>query len=252
MKNSRDTLTNPEQIVYDFFKGFSKSERLVWNDLIKSLKERKNALKFIKFQEKFRKSVTKSYELKRYFESKGDILMKIFSGVMLAATWALIIVCIPLAKAEIPTAVFYSRFFPIFIIYLIILLLLPARIFGRFTKDGYDVYLKLRNFRKFMTDMTLLKEYPPKSIIIWDQYLVYAAAFGVADKVINEMKIIVPEFSMSSSSLYPAYHIYAISAINSSYSTAMSYSGSSGSGVGGFSGGGGVGGGFGGGGGGAR
>ena len=102
-----------------------------------------------------------------------------------------------------------------------------------------------------MTDMTLLKKYPPKSVIIWDEILVYATLFGVADEVLKQMKLVVKDSTYKSSTFYPLYTTYSFNTLNKSYSVASTSSTKTTSGVGGFSGGGGIGGGFGGGGGGA-
>lgn len=255
LDNPHDMLTEPEKIVYDFFKSFSTSGKLVWNDFLNSLKKEENALRFIRFKEKFSKSIREHHDLKKYFNSTGYILIWVFLILVAILTSYLIYILGDSVKAGIPIGIVYFRLFtlvPILYIYFIILVSLPQRIFGKFTKEGYEIYLKLINFRKFITNMTLLKRYPPASIIIWEEYLVYACAFGVADKVIKEMKIIVPEYTMQSSSLYFAYNVSTLKTIDSSYFTAIRHAGVSGSSSGGFSGGGGVGGGFGGGGGGAR
>jgi uncharacterized membrane protein len=128
---------------------------------------------------------------------------------------------------------------------------ISKKVFGRFTPKGYEIYQKSINYRKFMTDMTLLKDYPPASLIIWEQHLVYATIFGVADKVIKHMKVVVKDSTVRSSNMYPLYQVSIMSSLMHSHSTAQSTVHSHSSG-GSFGGGGGIGGGFGGGGGGAR
>ena len=48
------------------------------------------------------------------------------------------------------------------------------------------------NFKKFLTDNSLIKEHPPESIVVWNKYLVYGTALGVADKVYESMKLHEP------------------------------------------------------------
>lgn len=45
---------------------------------------------------------------------------------------------------------------------------------------GFEEFLKWRAFRLFMKDFSNLKAYASQSLIIWERYLVYATAFGIA------------------------------------------------------------------------
>ena len=91
-------------------------------------------------------------------------------------------------------------------------------------------------------------------IVIWEHFLVYATAFGIADKVIKQLKAVYKElgrsfeFDDSSGYMYfmisnnfgPSFANSMSSAFSSAYTSAYSSTYSSGSGSGGgFSGGGG-------------
>lgn len=125
---------------------------------------------------------------------------------------------------------------------------------GRFTPEGRLFTLRWKNFRRYLTDFSALKQHPPESIKLWDQYMVYAVALGVAKKVMKNMSHILPKSDFESSNFHGLRHhggFYggfnrAYMASNPNKSTS---GGSYGGGIGGV---GGVGGGFGGGGGGAR
>ena len=45
----------------------------------------------------------------------------------------------------------------------------------------------------FMKDYSLLNERLVPDIVIWEKYLVYATAFGIADKVLKQLKVVHPE-----------------------------------------------------------
>jgi uncharacterized membrane protein len=252
-QNSKDKLSEPEKKIYSFFEKHSKNKELLWSELLKKLRKQNIASDYLKMIQAFEKSVDKSYELNKYFESKGNKILKIVSAATLALGFLLLIITLIFNNSNYPMLSTYSFAFVLLIMFSIIGLALPSRIFGRFTPEGLEIYLKSRNFKKFMTDMTLLKKYPPKSVIIWDEILVYATLFGVADKVLKQMKIVANDKKIKSSNFYPLYATNTLYLLNKSYSVAAtSSSRSSYSGAGGFSGGGGIGGGFGGGGGGAR
>ncbi len=76
----------------------------------------------------------------------------------------------------------------ILIIESIIMYFLPNHIMGHFTPEGKEFYDKWHNFKKYINDYSLIKEYPPESIQVWGKYLVYATAMGCADNVTKNMK----------------------------------------------------------------
>lgn len=94
-----------------------------------------------------------------------------------------------------------------------------------------------------------MKEHPPESVKLWDEYLTYAIALGVADKTMKAMEKIAPrKIKMDNHSIV---HVYMTSAVALSMTrsftpTYMSrstvpmggYSGSAGGFGGGFGGGG--------------
>ena len=45
-----------------------------------------------------------------------------------------------------------------------------------------------------MSDFTLLSERESKEVALWDDYLVFAALMGIADKVYDEFKKINPDY----------------------------------------------------------
>lgn len=51
------------------------------------------------------------------------------------------------------------------------------------TKNGVEEYKKLLGLKNFILDFSLLKEREIKDVILWEDYLVYATAFGISDKV---------------------------------------------------------------------
>lgn len=146
--------------------------------------------------------------------------------------------------------VFYSTFniaFFISAIIIIILNFINKKILGRWTNKGRNIDVKWNNFKRFLKDFSELNTHPPRSIIIWEQFLVYAIVLGVADNVIKVMKLKVPNFSKQSRIGFIYYNPYLFSSMRRSllYSNMMRKSGRSSSGFGGGSGG--FGGGFGGG-----
>ena len=131
----------------------------------------------------------------------------------------------------------------------IVILFIPNDIFGQWTYEGRIYYLKWRNFKKFLSDNSLIKEHPPESIVVWNKYLVYGTALGVADKVYESMKLHEP--TVYDDGYYDLYRFHSYSGLimlNSAFNTGVSAANPSSNGGGGI---GDIGGGSGGGGGGA-
>lgn len=61
------------------------------------------------------------------------------------------------------------------------------------TQAGSDEKAQWKGLANYMKDFSLLKEREVPEFVIWEKYLVYATAFGIADKVIEQMKATYPE-----------------------------------------------------------
>lgn len=83
----------------------------------------------------------------------------------------------------------------------------PEKIGGSKTVYGAEYIAKWKNFKKYLQDFSLMKEYPPESIEIWNKYLVYAAALGIKKKVKNVMESLVQPELLEESDIY-YFHYY--------------------------------------------
>lgn len=115
--------------------------------------------------------------------------------------------------------------------------------------------LEMAGLKKYLKEFTLIKEKEPIEVKLWDEYLMYAQIFGIAEKVAKQFKKLYPEVTNEINSMGYDYSdilfIYMISYNGiSSASSARDRANSYSSGGGGFSSGGGGAGSFGGGGGG--
>jgi len=129
-----------------------------------------------------------------------------------------------------------------------IYLKLVSRKYILLTQFGEDEYSKWRGLYNFLNSETLMSERTVVELAIWEQYLVYATAFGISEKVIKALQIRCSESYMSSSNILcnPYYRsrvfYHSCRSIRTATRTA-SHTYRSGSHGGGFGGGGGYGGG---------
>lgn len=112
------------------------------------------------------------------------------------------------------------------------------------TQKGIDSKEKWKGLKKYMEDFSLLNEKEVPAIEVWEKYLVYATAFGIADKVLKQLKTVYPNIDQmdvsASAYMYFMYHSNFSTSFNSAITSSISSSYSSATGGGGgFSGGGG-------------
>ena len=61
------------------------------------------------------------------------------------------------------------------------------------TQKGYDEKIQWEALKRYLEDYSLLDEKEIPQLAIWEKYLVYATAFGIANKVIDQMKAKYPK-----------------------------------------------------------
>ncbi|ODS40858.1 MAG: hypothetical protein A7315_07380 [Candidatus Altiarchaeales archaeon WOR_SM1_79] len=249
-----NNLTDFEYYSLIFLAGFSSKKEgkdiISWQEVEKELKDKSTAEWFLKFYNDWNDLVEQHITINKIFIPRGNTYLRIYGA---AAVFIAIVTFIfsSLVFDRMPALIGISS----------ILLAASAaasaaisfifqKIGGRWTPHGRTYYEKWKAFEHFLTDFSQMERYPPASVVLWGHFIVYATALGIADKVIKNMRLILPEEEVESMGIY-AYPGVASSfnhALNSGISTATA-----GSGGGGFSGGGvgGAGGGAGGGGGGA-
>lgn len=135
----------------------------------------------------------------------------------------------------------------IIIIQSIIAMAFPSTLFGKWKGSTYREKLEWDSFKKFLSDLALIKKYAPEDLSMWGTWLIYGTSLGVGKKVAKAMEEL--KIPLAEAKFIPVMPLFI-----RPISRAIPYSQAKGKGgAGGFSGGGfGAGGGFGGGGAGAR
>ena len=111
----------------------------------------------------------------------------------------------------------------------------------KFTSKLAEEYIKLKGLKEFLNNMSLMNEKEAIEVHMWDEYLIFAEAFGIADKVAKQLKEFHPEYTQIND--YCDYCIMLHTFSYNSYSSAKSAQSAADSG-GSFSGGGSSSGGF--------
>lgn len=203
-----------------------------------------NSSKFTKLFENVYEESKKSAVQKGKCDSSKDSEINKFSGysVLYLVVAILNLFFLPMAISYIPLFVLFG---------------LSLAISGRLrtlTPAGVDEKEKLKALKNFMLNFSNMKEKEVPELVLWEKYLVYATVFGIADKVISQLKVVYPQmmdenymFGHNYTYLYFMCHTNnfgLVNSINTGLTNTYSNVYSSGSGGGGgFSGGGGGGGG---------
>ncbi|MEN3187351.1 MAG: DUF2207 domain-containing protein [Atribacterota bacterium] len=194
----------------------------------------------------YKNEVLKELRRRRYLQNTGNVLAKVLAVLMMLVSLAVL----PTQKPE--TAHLLSLWTILagtFFFGSGVILMVRKDAFGRWNKEGRMYFLRWQSFARFLSDYSLLSERPPQSVIIWEKYLIYATALGIAQEVMKNLEKLVPREVFERESPHPFFyhpgtylfgselhrlHVTAISTITQSQ--ARSYS-KGGFGSGGFSGG---------------
>ena len=120
---------------------------------------------------------------------------------------------------------------------------------------GYKQAISLFGFKKYLEDFTIINERRAVEVELWEDYLIFAMLFGIAEQVAEEWKTVYPDYfepnRYNESYSYSYFNMYMVMRATSNMSRAIQYNvdiaarasggggGFSGGGGGGFSGGGG-------------
>ncbi len=134
----------------------------------------------------------------------------------------------------------------ILLIQSIIAIVFPSTLFGKWRGAAYKEKLEWDSFKRFLSDLALIKKYAPQDLSMWGQWLVFGTSLGVGKNVVKAMKKL--KIPLEEANFAPAIPLLFRPIMVATLPSQSGARGGGGFGGGGF----GAGGGFGGGGGGAR
>jgi len=229
--------------VYSILKSAAKGNKLTFSQFKRKIQKSpaKYRGKFDTWQKKTKDSI-------KSFEFFGEEVAGKKFGYILAATVILMIIGV-FSIFILFLFGFFVFSISVFIVSLLVYLFTHAAFKVR-TKKGALHLARWKALRKYMEDFSNFKEKPIADIKLWEQYLVYATALGIADKVLKAMKgMKFSKKQLEDSYLFTSMGMYSsmkftnsISSLSTIASNSMQID-SAGGYSGGFSGGGGFGGG---------
>nr|WP_211205277.1 DUF2207 domain-containing protein [Pseudothermotoga thermarum] len=177
------------------FEGYIKDGILLFKEIKKAMSNEKNAKNFLAKTSKWFDEIYSKVLQRNYMDTKGNTLAKTFAiivGMIISFSLILLTFNVPAIGFEIVFSHFRLMMAACIVVSLVVISM-KRTVFARWTKEGLLYYLRWKNFEKFLTDFSMLSSYPPQSVAIWDEYIVYATALGVAKEVIRNLKKLYPE-----------------------------------------------------------
>ena len=224
---SMDGLERYERELIDLLRTYELNGRISFSYMQDCLREEYQARayqdRYNTWCQNFKNDYLPDELLSEYFDQTGSDYMMYFGigALILAIVVGALSIFLHFRGSFITTivAVFFA-------IVGIACLIMPSGIGGKYTLKGKLYTERWDKFKKFLKDYSLIKEHPPESIAIWNKYLVYATALGVADQVYKAMKLHVyggldnPNYTTND--LFMFYYLGGYNHIDSSFATASS------------------------------
>jgi uncharacterized membrane protein len=112
-----------------------------------------------------------------------------------------------------------------------------SAVFSRHKKDYYREYLHWQAFKRYLKNSFSIKNADHKTIVMWEDYLIYATALGVPKKVIKELEA-NHIITAAQAKMYTGIYVHTSSFATASGAASGGHGGAGGGGVGGGGGGG--------------
>lgn len=119
-------------------------------------------------------------------ESKGQIINVWWSPLILCVKYSGIPLYIMISLVQI-ISILMS---PLILIIVVILFLINYKTYRNskkhmLTRKGKEEYVKILGLKKYIEDYSIMEKRDMEEVVLWDNYLVYATAFGIPNKITN-------------------------------------------------------------------
>ena len=68
-----------------------------------------------------------------------------------------------------------------------------ANRYNGLTQNGIDEKEQWIALKRYMEDFSMIKDKTVPELVLWEKYLVFATVFGIADKVLKQLKVVYPQ-----------------------------------------------------------
>lgn len=250
MKITNSDITNlsaDEKVIFDFLKKACKEkDEITVKDFQKYIKTT-STTNILALKKDLNLQTKKELIEKQLFDTeKEKIYKKYQSKNTLYCTVIFFVIFAAAFLTEFLTIIGYTALFGLIVCEIISIIInnKAMKKINVYTQKGIDEKEMWKGLKKYMEDFSMLDKREVPEIAIWEHFLVFATAFGIANKVLKQLKIVYPDLENNLDiNTYTYMYLMMNTNFSSSFSNAIStsmssaYSSASGGG-GGFSGGG--------------
>ena len=177
-----------EQAVYDVFKKHSTQETFSFENQAATRKLSADIRKLLHQQQK-----------KYFSQYKKSFRVHAQTSFFFASVSALAAIALIFVSPDVLVGAQEARILAqaLLVVYIALAIVRFRRINDLIIYDEkyQELAEKVFAYKRFITDLTLLKQHPPASVAIWDEHLVYATALHCTRQVEKNMKIVDPQAS---------------------------------------------------------
>ena len=208
--DNRETLTNDEKLIYELLNKVSKKRTFTMKEFEEYAG--KHCESFMGKMRKLEIEVEKhQVKMKNYSKENEKIVSKHSNKGIIYMVFGIVGIGI----MPIPAILLILNSIPQFIM---------AKRNRNLTDKGLEEKAKWVGLKKYMEDFSLLNEKEVPDLKLWEKYLVFATAFGIADKVLKQLKIKYPELQDMDGYDYAYMNMLYHSSLNNSFLSTLNTS----------------------------
>jgi len=202
-------LAHEKQLIQWFFGLVAGGDTLTLNQLDSFTKKENQAIRYMNENQSFNRAVVSAAQSESFFDNVKEPAQK--NGAILGLTVLLGIGFI-VTRYVLVLGTFTGIVGGI-LFGLSIMIGSYLNSIERRSKKGNEDYVRWRAFEKFLKEFTNIKDYPMPGMTIWEHYMVYATAFGIADLVEKQIRFKYQqlnqtnELNKSSTFRYPGFYL---------------------------------------------
>ena len=180
-----------------FINEIGDGKKVSFEQIEKYGKSYNNAEIFQKRTLEFKKSLKETCANYDFFEKKlavGKLKALVYGVILFIISFMIIFVA---EMFDIDASVQFIITFICALIYTVYVLSIKKR-----SVNGNEEFTKWKAFKNFLVDFSSFEDYPIPGVKVWEEYLVYATSLKIADKVMKQLEVKMPEFEESESTYY--------------------------------------------------
>ena len=160
-----------------------------------------NAQRFQKCALEFKKSIKDAYKDENIFDKFS------IQGKQKALGLGMILVAFLIVSLFLATLYNVSATVNIVIMFILMVgYYFYIGIIKKRSKAANEEYVKWKAFKNFLMDFSSFEDYPIPGIVVWEEYLVYATSLKIADKVMEQLEVKLPEYEESDTTYMRTYY----------------------------------------------